>query len=97
MFLRVRPVGDAAITGTGCVQKITLAAAKAAGSDRRLATCMESDRGYDRWWAIPDKLPIPPDYMVVPDRVVGQGSSRSLADNLIGPLTWVAARSASGR
>src|SRR5215510_3128322 len=33
----------------------------------------------------------------VPDQVVGQGSSRSLADKLIGLPTWVAARSGQGR
>jgi hypothetical protein len=33
----------------------------------------------------------------VPDQVVGQGSSRSLADKLIGLPTWVAARNGRGR
>jgi hypothetical protein len=33
----------------------------------------------------------------VPNQVVNQGSSRPLADRLMGMPTWVAARSARGR
>ena len=48
-----------------------------------------------------ESLPMPTDHRGrarhVPDQMAGQGSSRPLADRLIGLPTWVAARGARGR